>query len=125
MFIIDVNKTKSILYIVFLWYPLLALPLSSVIFYSTTAAANTARHISVSLKKKYSEWKETGSGIPFLLRYNSVRISAYHMTSNPYDVLMGFANNLNNTHDKYKIQIVACAGTDNIAIWCIFDDMTT
>lgn len=29
------------------------------------------------------------------------------------------------THDNYKIQIVAFAGTDNIAIWCIFDDMIT
>jgi len=29
------------------------------------------------------------------------------------------------THDNYKIQIVASAGTDNIAIWCISDDMIT
>ena len=51
--------------------------------------------------------------------------SAYHMVSNRYDVLKGFANDSNNTHDNYKIQIVAFAGTDNVASWCIFDDMTT
>ena len=32
MFIIDINKTKSILYLVFLWYPLLALPVPLAIF---------------------------------------------------------------------------------------------
>ena len=56
--------------------------------------------------------------------YNSVMISAYHKAFNPYDVLIRFANNSNNTHDKYKIQIVDFAGTDNMRIWCIFDDMT-
>jgi hypothetical protein len=57
--------------------------------------------------------------------YRSVIISAYHMASKEYDVLMGFANNSNNTQDNYKFQIAAFAGTDNIAIWCIFDDMIT
>jgi len=57
--------------------------------------------------------------------YKMVMISAHHIASNQYDVLMGFANNSNNTYDKYKIQIVVFAGTDNIAIWCIFDDTIT
>lgn len=57
--------------------------------------------------------------------YKSVMISAYHMASNWYGVLMGFANNSNNTHDNYKIQIVAFAGPASIAIWCIFDDIIT
>ena len=57
--------------------------------------------------------------------YKSVMISAYHMASNRYDVLMGFAINSNNTHDNYKIQIVAFAGTENVAVWCIFDDIIT
>jgi hypothetical protein len=57
--------------------------------------------------------------------YRNVMISAYHMWSNCYNVLMGFANNSNNTHDYYKIQLVAFAGTDNIASWCTLDDMIT
>jgi hypothetical protein len=48
--------------------------------------------------------------------YKSVMISAYHMASNWYDVLIGFVIISNNTHDNYKIQIVAFAGTDNIEI---------
>jgi hypothetical protein len=47
------------------------------------------------------------------------------MASDQYGVLMGFANNSNNTHDNYKIQLMAFAGTDSIAIWCIFDDVIT
>lgn len=51
-------------------------------------------------------------------------ISAHHMASTQYDALMGFAKT-QITHDNYKIQIVASAGTDNITIWCISDDMIT
>jgi hypothetical protein len=36
----------------------------------------------------------------------SVMISAYHIASNRYDVLIGFANNSYNTHDNYKIQFL-------------------
>jgi hypothetical protein len=47
------------------------------------------------------------------------------MASTWYDVLMGFVNNSNDTHDNYEIPIVGFAGTDNVGSWCILNDMIT